>query len=169
MERSIDLRESAARCLKLSRSNLSLDDVAFLETLAAALIRDAEQSESAETGRWAGQYTASQAAVASRAAAVVAPVPSGANYADAQPSVAINRLAELELDTSTDRRRPGRRDHASLALIPLLREESSERLSFEPADDSFDSLRGSRGIIIWASVSAAIWLSLGFWIGGLQR
>ncbi len=48
MEASHELRERAARCLRLSRSNLSRDDVALLETRAAALIRDAEQSESAD-------------------------------------------------------------------------------------------------------------------------
>jgi hypothetical protein len=149
MERSIELRESAARCLRLSRSNLSRDDVVFLETLAAALIQDAEQSDSAEAARLAGQYTASQSAVAARATE--------------------NRDVNLELDTSADRSRSGHRDDISPALIPRLREESVESLPFEPADDTFDNLRGARSVIIWALVSAAIWLPLVWWIYGRAR
>jgi hypothetical protein len=143
MEPSIELRESAARCLRLSRSkrsNLPLDDVAFLETLAVALIRHAEQSESAETACLAGRYAASQSAAAAHLAADVVPVPPGQNFAVAHPSVSINRHDELELDTSTDRRRPRRRDDVNPALIPLLREESIDGRHFEAADDSFDNL-----------------------------
>jgi hypothetical protein len=143
MERSIELRESAARCLRLSRSNLSRDDVVFFETLAAALIQDAEQSDSAEAARLAGQYTASQSAVAARATE--------------------NR------DVNVERSRSGHRDDISPALIPRLREESIESLPFEPADDTFDNLRGARSVIIWALVSAAIWLPLVWWIYGRAR
>jgi hypothetical protein len=127
-----------------SKSSPSLDDVAFLETLAAALTRDAEQSESAEADLLTGQHTASRSAVAARAAE--------------------NRLSDLELDTSTDRRRPGRRDDVDPALIPLLREETIESLPFEGADKSFDNLRASHGVIIWVLVSAATWISMGLWV-----
>jgi hypothetical protein len=143
MEPSIERRERAARCLELSRSNLPPDDVAFLETLAAALIQDAERSEHAETVQLAGRYANSQSAVVARAAE--------------------SRHADLKPDTSTDRRRPGRRDEVNPALIPLLREESNEGLPLERADDGFDSLRGSRGIIIWTLVAAAGWVSFGLW------
>jgi hypothetical protein len=141
---SIELRERAARCLELSRSNLPRDDVAFLKALAAALIQDAERTEAAETARLAGQY-------------------SGSHWADWLARRKTNMPTGL--DTSTDRRRPERQDDVSPALIPLLREETIESLSFEPADESFDNLSGSRGIIIWVLVSAATWLSLGLWVG----
>ena len=110
----------------------------------SALIQDAERSEHAETVQLAGRYANSQSAVVARAAE--------------------SRHADLKPDTSTDRRRPGRRDEVNPALIPLLREESNEGLPLERADDGFDSLRGSRGIIIWTLVAAAGWVSFGLWI-----
>jgi hypothetical protein len=140
---SIELRGRAAGCLELSRSNLPRDDVAFLKALAAALIQDAEQTEAAETARLAGQHADS-------------------HWVD-WLTRRKNKMATA-LDASADHRRPGHQDDVSPALIPLLREETIESLSFEPADDSFDNLSGSRGIIIWVLVSAATWLSIGLWV-----
>jgi hypothetical protein len=45
MERALELREKAARCLRLSKCVSSPADVAYLEALAAEAINDAEQRE----------------------------------------------------------------------------------------------------------------------------
>ena len=65
------------------------------------------------------------------------------------------------MEADADRRRPGRREHVSRSLIPLLR--SSGTLSFGrtmtvPERDT--SLDPARGIIVGVLLSLVIWLPI---------
>jgi hypothetical protein len=165
VEAAHQLREKAACCLRLAKSINTPSDIAFLEALAGKFIQEAEQREVAEAGT-AGHvvFAASNESRARDLSSLPDP-----NLPVPISFVPNSRDTEPQAYASSDRRRPGRRNDASPVLIPLLREESIESLVGEPDDDSADNLRGSRGIIIWTLVSAAIWLPLLWWIGGLGR
>jgi hypothetical protein len=158
LEPAPHLRENAARCLRLSKSVNSPGDIAFLEALAAKFIHEAEQREAAEAGT-AGHVVSATSDGARDVSPRYDP-----NLPAVRSSVPISRDTKPAY-VSSDRRRPGRRDNVSPALTPLLREESSQRLPVESADDRSDNLRSARGIIIWVVVSAAIWLLLLLWVG----
>jgi hypothetical protein len=72
----------------------------------------------------------------------------------------IDRDAELEPDSPSDRRRLGRQIDVSPALIPLLRGTSIDDLHDPQADDEPDQLAAVRGIIIWVFISAVLLLLL---------
>jgi hypothetical protein len=67
----------------------------------------------------------------------------------------IDRDAELEADIAPARRRSGRAEEVSAALIPLLRGTAASDLHEEP-----DQLSGSRGVIGWMLISVAFWVVL---------
>jgi hypothetical protein len=134
MEQTRELRENAARCLRLSRSIHSPEDVAFLEALSAEAIEEAEQREAAEAVRLEGRYPSVRSA-----------------------EVVINR-------SGGDRRRAGRQDDVNSMLIPLMREGSLGRLRGELIDDEPDQLRSARGIVLWLLISVAMWVSLLWWV-----
>jgi hypothetical protein len=145
MERARELRENAARYLRLSMNVNAAADVTWLEDLAAEATQGAERIEAEEA-----------------AGAACAGVAEGSD-------ALTNRDAETEPDTLTDRRRAGRRDDISPALISLLREDSITSVPGEPVIGGHDDLSASRGIIIWALTATAIWLSLVSWIVGHGR
>jgi hypothetical protein len=159
MERARELRENAARCLRLSKTINAPADVAWLETFAAESTRAAEWMEAKEAAGVVDQYAARWSVEGSPGVARA--------EADALP----NRGARLEPDTLPDRRRPGRRDDVSPVLIPLLRGDSITSLSGNPAADEPVDLGASRGVIIWALISVAVWASLVSWMifGGRGR
>jgi hypothetical protein len=157
MERARQLRENAARCLRLSKTVNAPADGAWLEALAAEATQAAEWIETQEAAGGAAWPPAYPLAEEPR------------SMARAEPDAVPNRGAELEPDTLSDRRRTGRRDKVSPVLIPLLREDSIASLSGKPAADGPDDLSASRGIIIWALISAAMWLPLAGWIVGRGR
>jgi hypothetical protein len=76
----------------------------------------------------------------------------------------VDRGAELEPATARDRRRPGRRDDVSPTLIPLLREDFSAQLRDHLIDEEPDQLRSSRGVVLWALISAALLALLLWWV-----
>jgi hypothetical protein len=136
MERGRELRENASRCLRLSKSINFPSDIALLEALAAQATKEAEQIEAVEAVR-------------------------SDERQDCRTTEALaNRDAELNVDTTPDRRRVGRQDDFSPMLIPLMREESLERLFVEPIDDEPVQLRAFGGIFIWALIAAAVWAAL---------
>jgi hypothetical protein len=147
MERARELRENAARCLRLSASINVPTDVAWLEALAAEATQAAERLEAEE------------------AAGVIRAGPGTVQGIDALT----HRGAELDPAALTDRRRAGRRDDVSPVLIPLLREASNRSVLDEPTAGGPDNLGASRGIIIWTLISAAVWLPLALWIVGRGR
>lgn len=60
----------------------------------------------------------------------------------------------------TDRRRPGRPEHVSPALIPLLRGDAAP-VADEPLQfGDPDQLGGARGLAVGVVVSAALWAGL---------
>ena len=76
-------------------------------------------------------------------------------------------MSVLELEAAirsevAERRRPGRRDHVSPELVPLLRGESA----FVPdAPIQFgdpDQLRGVRGITLAVAISTALWAAIAY-------
>ena len=75
----------------------------------------------------------------------------------------IDRDAELEPAAAPDRRRAGRLDDVSPALIPLLRGDSSDQLCDYPIDKEPDQLGAFRGIIIWTLISA-VFFALLWWV-----
>ena len=75
----------------------------------------------------------------------------------------IDRDAELQPLAALERRRAGRLDDVSPALIPLLRGDSSDQLGGYPIDDEPDQLGAFRGITIWALISAAFFALL-WWV-----
>jgi hypothetical protein len=75
----------------------------------------------------------------------------------------IDRDAELEPAAAPDRRRAGRLDDVSPALIPLLRGDSSDQLRDYPIDEEPDQLGAFRGIIIWTLISA-VFFALLWWV-----
>jgi hypothetical protein len=72
--------------------------------------------------------------------------------------------AEPESARAPDRRRPGRRDDVSPALLPLLREDLSVQLRDHLIDEEPDQLRSFRGIMLWVLVSAASLALLLWWV-----
>jgi hypothetical protein len=68
----------------------------------------------------------------------------------------IDRDAELEPDSTSDRRRLGRQIDVSPALLPLLRGTSIDDLHDPQADDEPDQLAAARGIVIWVLISAVL-------------
>jgi hypothetical protein len=70
----------------------------------------------------------------------------------------INREADSGADAAPDRRRAGRDNDVSLALIPLLRGTPIDHLSDPEADEDLDPLAGARGVLFWALVSIALWM-----------
>jgi hypothetical protein len=184
--------ENAARCLRLVaasvradamqievvpqegesvRPRLSrnlVDDVAFLEALAAALNQKADQIEVAEAARG----TAGRGYVASATSGPLRPSemspPHDPNYDMRSLIAKIIRDIEPLADAPPDRRRTVPQNEVSPVLIPLLREDSmASDVAGHPADDRQDQLRASRGIIIWTLISAIVWLSLLLGFGGL--
>jgi hypothetical protein len=156
MEQARELRENAIRFLRLSKSVNSPNDVALLETLAAQATEKAERIEAEEAA------SAAERSPVDRSAAGGA---SGADFAVSErPEVLTNRDAELELDTLSERRRPGRRVDVSPVLISLMREDSLGGLSDEPTDDEPAQLRPPRGIVIWSVISAAMLALLSWWV-----
>ncbi len=139
MERARELRENAARCIRLSRSINSPADVAWLEDLAAEAAHAADRLEAEEPD-------------------IDAEADPSWHLTSAHDSVRI-----LEDRLFPDRRRSGRQD-VSNVLIPLLRSESLSGLPVDPGDDGPDQLNASRGIIIWTLVSAIMWVPLLWWM-----
>jgi hypothetical protein len=157
MERARELREYAARCLRVSRNVNVPADVAWLEALAAQATQAVEwieTKEAADGAAWPPAYP-------------LAEEPRG--MAPADSDMILNRGAVLERHTLPDRRRAGSQDDASPVLIPLLREDGIASLSGTPANEGTDDLNATRGIIIWALISAAMWLVLAWWIAGRGR
>jgi hypothetical protein len=154
MERACELRENATRYLRLSRSIHLPADVAWLEALAADALQAAEQIEAEEAAGVGERYPARRIAEELRGVART-----GLGSFEGSDALT-NRGAELEPDTLTDRRRPGRRGKVSPALIPLMREDPLPSFTGEPGDDGPDQLNASRGIIIWALISAVVWVPL---------
>jgi hypothetical protein len=76
----------------------------------------------------------------------------------------IDRGAEPESARAPDRRRPGRRDDVSPALLPLLREDLSAQLREHLIDEEPDQLRSFRGIMLWVLISAALLALLLWWV-----
>jgi hypothetical protein len=60
--------------------------------------------------------------------------------------------------TTAERRRPGRIEEISPALLPLLREPNSINLPITPAQDN--DLDSARGILFGLLMSAALWICI---------
>jgi hypothetical protein len=70
----------------------------------------------------------------------------------------INEGADPRAETAQDRRRAGRDNNVSLALVQLLRGTSIDHLSDPEADEDPDPLAGARGILFWGLFSIALWM-----------
>jgi DNA-binding response OmpR family regulator len=139
--RASELRENAARCLRLSGSINSPGDVAALEAMAAQATEEAEQMEAVEAVRF------------------------GERQSDCRMTGPLaNRDAEPSIDITVDRRRPGRQDDVIPMLIPLMRRDPLERLFVEPTDREPDQHVAFVGIFIWGLMSAAVWAPLLWWV-----
>jgi hypothetical protein len=131
LERAATLRDKAARCRRLSQSINDPGDAAWLEALALAAIQDADRIEAEENvGAAVG--------------------------GDVGERTKCNIAGELE--ATPDRRRPERCAEVNPVLIPLLREEFNTSHPGDLATDGDDQLSASRGVIIWALISAALFL-----------
>jgi hypothetical protein len=73
----------------------------------------------------------------------------------------IDEALALDSDTVTGRRRPGRQNHVSPALLPLLREPVGYNLSDLESDEDPDQLSVVRGIYFAMLVSLPIWILIG--------
>jgi hypothetical protein len=163
MTRVHELRENAERCLRLSKSINVAADVAWLEGLAAESTQAAERIEAEEVASAAEQCPMRRSAEES---------PYMVRFGDVAldgSDALLDRNIVLTADESPDRRRPGRRDEVRPDLIPFLREDFLSGLPAEPTPDGPDHLKASRGIIIWALISVALWLPLTLWIVGRVR
>ena len=81
----------------------------------------------------------------------------GAAKPDPAPAPAVSA-------TSQDRRRPGRPDHASPHLIPLLRTPEIEAAAASGALDGLpfeDALRPAQGIALGLALSVPLWAAIG--------
>jgi hypothetical protein len=164
MDRARELRENAARGLRLSDSVNAPADVACLKALAAEAIQSAERIEAEEAAAGVVEYGVRCSAEEHRGAA------RAGNGAFEGSDAVTSREVKMEPDTLTDRRRTGRRDDVSPVLIPLLREDSITSIpTSEAAIGGPDDLRASRGIIIWVLVSVAIWVPLAYRFIGRGR
>jgi hypothetical protein len=73
----------------------------------------------------------------------------------------IDEALALDADTVTGRRRPGRKNHVSPALLPLLREPVGDSLSDLEPDEDPDQLSVVRGIYFAILMSLPIWILIG--------
>lgn len=152
MESARQLRDKAARYLMLSQTINAPSDIAWLEGLALEATQAAERIEAEDV-----------VGVADGPVTSLLHDEPGAGAAGDSVTFA-KRDVGLEASVIPDRRRPDRRDDVSPALIPLLREDSLSNLSNGAAAATQDDLSASRGIVIWALISAAAWVPLVVWI-----
>ncbi len=145
------LRDSATRCLRLSRSIECPDDVAWLTALAAGATQAADQIEADETVGLAKWHSSCQ---------MDGQFARPGSFEDFDATT--DRDAKPGPYTLWNRRRSGRQDVNSV-LIPLLRDEHLAGLPGDPADRC-DQLSASRGIVIWTMISAAVWAPLLWWV-----
>ena len=76
-------------------------------------------------------------------------------------------MSVLELDAATrsevaERRRPGRLDHVSPELVPLLRGESAFVADAPVQFGEPDQLGGARGLTLAVAISAALWAVIAY-------
>lgn len=152
MGQARELRDNAARCLRLSRSIDCADDIAWLQALAAEATQAADQIETDETASLAERHPSG---------GLVDEF--GSPGAFEASNAALNGNARSAPDMFPDRRRPGRREVSSV-LIPLLRKGHITGLPADPAVDGRDQLSASRGIVIWTLISALVWAPLLWWV-----
>ena len=76
-------------------------------------------------------------------------------------------MSVLELDAATrsevaERRRPGRLDHVSPELVPLLRGDTPVPPDAPVQFGEPDQLRGARGVTLAVAISAALWAAIAY-------
>ena len=148
MGQARELRDSATRCLRLSRSTESPDDAAWLKALAAEATQAADQIEAGETADLAKWHPSWQFGEKFDGLGALEGFDA---TTDQDPKPGVKPL--------WDRRRSGRQDVSSV-LIPLLRDEHLAGLRVDPTAERCDQLSASRGIIIWTLISATVWVPL---------